>query len=302
MLDDRDYMRRPEPEGFGWGPRLRWRWSWTVLLLAVYAAVFVLELVVQQHSPGNRLFNGRQVWTPVGMLVSPGYLPLSLEGLSRGYVWQFVSYQFLHADLWHLLFNGMAIYFFGRELESVLGGKRFLALVFSSGIIGGLCQAVVSWLWPQYFGGPVVGASACAFGLVAAFALVFPERELTMLLFFVIPVHLRARTLLLVSAALALFCFGLHDYILPRVAHAAHLGGMVMGVVFVKWMRRSGRPLRGAVFMRVPEIAPEEGSPSEFVESEVNPILDKINRSGVESLTSRERAVLEAARKRMERR
>jgi len=287
MLEDRDYMRQPEfRESSFRGPR----WSWTVVLLIAYAAMFLAEVFVTRFAADK------------GYVF--GYLALSKEGIEHGYVWQLVTYQFMHAGWLHLLLNCWAIYTFGRELEILLGGRRFLALMFSSGIVGGVFQVLVALVWPQYFGGPVVGASACAFGLVAAFALIFPDRELTMLIFFVIPVQLRAKTLLIASAVLAV-----GGIIFPwdNVANAAHLGGMAMGWFFVRkimqgdWSRLEGARRLGSKTKRsasAPKMREEEVV-SDFVASEVDPILDKISTHGIQSLTARERQILESARQKM---
>ena len=231
MLDDRDYMRQPEFREPRWQQRIRTQWSWTVALMVAHLVVFLAEMFIEQFFPGQSFIFD--------------HLSLSVEGLANGYVWQLVTYQFMHAGWMHLLLNCWAIYMFGRELEELLGGKKFLALVFSSGIVGGVFQVLVALAWPQYFSGSVVGASACAFGLVAAFAMIFPNRELTMLIFFIIPIHLRAKTLLIGSAALALAGFAFHEYIMTGVAHAAHLGGMAMGWFFVKkFFKATGRGYR----------------------------------------------------------
>jgi len=292
MLEDRDYMRQPEYREPRWSPRFHPRWSWTVVLLAAYAVVFLAELVIGRFFPGQSFIFG--------------YLALSAEGLAHGYVWQLVTYQFMHAGWMHILLNSWAIYMFGREVEAMLGGKKFLALMFSSGIVGGVFQVMAALAWPQYFGGPVVGASACAFGLVAAYALMFPERELTMLIFFVIPVHLRAKTLLIGSAVLAVAGI---VFPLDNVANAAHLGGMAMGWFFVRkilqgdWSRLTGalRPAEKRLARRPPPEAPEDKTSAGFVESEVDPILDKISAHGIQSLTPREREILETARKHIKR-
>ena len=285
-------MRRPEYGGPRWQPRFNPRWSWTVVLLVAYAAMFLAELAMARFAPQHDFF---------------GYLALSRSGLEHGYVWQLLTYQFMHAGWMHLFFNGWAIYAFGRELETLLGGKKYLGLMFSSGIVGGVFQVLVALVWPQYFGGAVVGASACAFGLVAAFALIFPDRELTMLVFFVIPVHLRARTLLIASAVLAVAGIA---FPMDNVANAAHLGGMAMGWFFVrKIMQRDGPPLaRSLRFGRAREAAPsarparEDVPVGDFLQAEVDPILDKISASGIHSLTAREREILETARRKMTRR
>ena len=305
MLEDRDYMRQPEYHDSGWRPSFHPRWSWTVMFLIAYAIVFLVE----QLFPNNSFFQGHEIVTSDGVGIFPGYLPLSTQGIEHGFVWQLVTYQFMHKGWVHILMNSWVIYVFGREVESILGGKRFLALMFSSGIIGGVFQIIVALLWPQYFGGAVVGASACGFGLVAAYAMLFPERELTMLILFVIPVHMRAKTLLIASAVLAVTGFAFPNIIMPGVAHAAHLGGMVMGWFFVRkimqgdWSRLGGF-LHSAEKRspRRPALEPlEKEDETGFVESDVDPILDKISAHGLHSLTPREREILEAARKHINR-
>ncbi len=181
MLEDRDYMRQPE-----YGRRL----SLTVALIIVNAVIFFFKLLVSGNS--HSLF------------IENHYFALSEEGLRHGFVWQLLTFQFMHAGLLHLVVNCWAIYVFGRAIEEMLGWKKFLILYLSSGVVGGICQVLAALLWPGLFGGPVVGASAGAFGLVAAFAVLFPERELVMLLFFIIPIRLSAKMLLMLSVVLAL--------------------------------------------------------------------------------------------------
>ena len=187
MLDDRDYMRQPVYRDRPQVPPM----SFTIALLIVNAVVFLVECAVYGY--------------PLRFPVNPAdsYFALSVEGLEHGYVWQLLTYQFMHAGVLHILLNGWVIYVFGQALEQTLGGKKFLTLFLAGGVVGGLCQALAALLWPGYFGGPVVGASAGAFGLVAAYAVLFPERELTLLLFFIIPLRLTARMLLVFSAVLA---------------------------------------------------------------------------------------------------
>lgn len=298
MLEDRDYMRQPEYRD----PLFRAPgWSWTMVLLIAYTVVFVAEILVspapQRLVPGNAFCNE--------------YFALSKAGLAHGFVWQLITYQFMHAGLLHLFFNGWAIFTFGRELETLLGGRKYLALFFSSGIVGGVFQTLTKLAWPQLFPDvPVVGASACAFGLVAAFALMFPERELMILIFFVIPVRLRARTLLIISAVLAVGGVVFSESILGgNVANAAHLGGMVMGWFFVRkimqgdWSRLTGA-LRPAAQKEVRRPALEsvpKKTGGDFLADEVDPILDKISAHGIQSLTAREREILESACKKMTR-
>jgi membrane associated rhomboid family serine protease len=294
MLEDRYYMRRPS---------FRLEWSATVVLLAVNVAAFILQNVLSYYSR-----------FPVY-----AWFALSVEGLRHGCVWQLLTYQFMHGGWLHLLLNCWAIYVFGRELEDTLGRKRYLALYFASGVIGGLFQALSGVLLHGAFAAPVVGASAGAFGLVAAFATLYPERRLMLLLFFIIPVNMRAKFLLLFSGILAAL-----GILFPtdNIAHAAHLGGMITGIVFVlfavRWhwhwprlpqLRKlpaqpSGRvPRRTARPWRDSEGSVDEDlPPDEFLSKAVDPILDKISAQGIHSLTERERRILETAREKMVRR
>ena len=295
MLADRPYMRDSQYES---------RWSMTVLLLVVNAVAFVLQSVLEFY----HVF-------PVS-----AFFALSLQGLGHGYIWQLITFQFMHGGIWHLVFNLLAIYFFGRTVEAALGKNRFLKFYLLCGVIGGIAQMLFAWLLPAYFGGAVVGASAGAFGLIAAFAAMFPDRELTLLLFFVIPVSMRARTLLWLSIGLALF-----GIIVPNtgVAHAAHLGGIFTGLLYIRWIVqgkgwagwRSFRPAtrrprelvptlstRRSLWQRSKKTVADDLPPAEFISREVDPILDKISAHGIQSLTERERKILEAARAKMSKR
>jgi rhomboid family protein len=303
MLEDRDYMRQPEYRGTH-------RWSATTILLAVFAAVFVAEIVV----------------SPMPRLLIPGnrfcydYFALSLDGLRHGFVWQLLTYQFMHASFWHIFGNSLAIYFFGRELEILLGWKKYLTLFFASGVVGGIFQVLTTKIWPEIFpDAGVVGASAGAFGLVAAFALIYPERELMLLLFFVIPLRMRAKTLLVFSAVLAVAGVVFSESVFGgNVANAAHIGGMLTGIFYVRkviqgnWFQWKfpARPARPRAFAATPagkgkfwrsaaRPSDEEISTDQFLQKEVDPILDKISAHGIQSLTERERQILESARRKM---
>jgi len=146
---------------------------------------------------------------------------LSREGLMRGMVWQPVTYQFLHANLFHLLANMLGLWFAGKILEGILGKVRFVAFYLVCGIVGGLLQIALS-------PGPMlVGASGAVCGVVAAFSAMYPEMPITAVLFFVIPVHLRAKWLgigiLVVSVVLIVTGLG------GNIGNAAHLGGALTG-------------------------------------------------------------------------
>jgi membrane associated rhomboid family serine protease len=308
MLEDRDYMRQPAYE-----PRV----SFTVALLIVNAVVFVVELLSSNF--------------PRSLFVENYYFALSLDGLKSGFVWQLLTFQFMHANWLHIIFNSLVIYFFGRPVETVLGRSRFLTLYLSSGVIGGLVQMLFALAMPTHFDAPVVGASAGASGLIAAFAVMNWEERFTLLIYF-IPINMRGKTLLWISIALAVI-----GILTPNsgVANAAHLGGILTGFFYVRqivqgrwhlpqWKIVQGRwhlpqwkfPARRAAprefvaagkdkkkFWRSSADKPDEGlSADEFLKNEVDPILDKISAHGIQSLTARERQILEKARAQMTKR
>lgn len=160
-------------------------------------------------------------------------LGLSERGLAKGMIWQFVTYQFVHAGLFHLLVNMLGLWFAGNILERIFGPRRFVVFYLLCGIAGGLLQIAIS---P---GPTVVGASGAVCGLVAAFSTLFPQMPVTALLFFVIPVRMRAMWLGILVAGVSLFLlltgwFG-------NIGNAAHLGGAIAGFGLVKYQRRRER-------------------------------------------------------------
>jgi membrane associated rhomboid family serine protease len=224
MLEDRDYMR-PVRSGF--------RWLATLTIIAVNAAVFIYQYYLL-NVPQQNLFEER--------------FALSLNGLRAGHFWQLITYQFMHGGFFHVFLNCWAIFVFGRAVEITLGKTRMLALYFLSGLAGGLLQMLFGWLLPNYFGDAVVGASAGAMGLISAYAVFYPEQRLGMLLFFVIPMVMKARTLLwfligvsLVGIMFSLFNIRLLDLIMGNLSHTGHLGGILAGFAIAHLMR-GGRP------------------------------------------------------------
>lgn len=290
VLDDRSYMRS----------EYRPRWSVTTVLLITLVVCFIAQFILQRNS--YSFYSN---------------FALSLDGIRAGKVWQLVTFQFMHASAWHLLGNAIGLFFFGRAIEEAIGGREMLTLYLLSGTFGGLLQVGLEAIVPGFFHGSVVGASAGVFGLIAAFATRAPDMPITLLLFFVLPVTFPAKVLLIGEATIAILGL-LPIGFMPGIAHGAHLGGMLTGVLFIKWMNRPERalvvwkperrkpqlvtntPKRAA--WRKPRKKTEDVPTGEFISREVDPILEKISAHGIHSLTEQERKILEAARDKMAKR
>lgn len=147
--------------------------------------------------------------------------------------WQLITYSFLHGNLTHLLFNMLALYMFGSDIERVFGQRRYTIYYFVCVVLAAIAQLAVSALsnWPPY---PTVGASGGVFGLLLAFGLYFPHR--TVMLIFP-PIPMPAWLFVTLYGALELFLgvTGTHE----GVAHFAHLGGMLGGFMMIRsWRAR----------------------------------------------------------------
>jgi membrane associated rhomboid family serine protease len=150
--------------------------------------------------------------------------------IERGWIWQLVTYMFLHAGAMHILLNMLGIWMFGVELERRWGTQFFLKYYFVSGIGGGLTFLALSLLpfdaLATTYVTPAVGASGALFGLLLAYAIYWPERPILLLLVFV-----PARIFVMIYGGFAL----LNTFQPSRgVADAAHLGGMLFGYLYLK--------------------------------------------------------------------
>src|SRR6516225_1358614 len=156
MLEDRYYMR---------GSQFDSRFTATVTLLLINIAVFLVQQALVQFTHFPTTY----------------YFALSVEGLRHGYVWQLLTYGFMHGGLLHLIFNCWGIYVFGQDVEEALGRKPFLALYFAGVIIGALFQALAGVLLGSYFSHPVVGVPGAAFGSAPVSAILSAVRALALI-------------------------------------------------------------------------------------------------------------------------
>jgi membrane associated rhomboid family serine protease len=159
-----------------------------------------------------------------------------VDGQSYFHFWQIVTYAFLHdpRNLAHIGFNMLALYMFGREIERYVGPWRLLACYLASVVTAALAQLVVQSL-PQAQLEPTLGASGGVFGLLLAFAMMFPQRKVIPL---IPPIPMPAWLFATLYAGVELL-FGVTGT-LSGIAHFAHLGGMIgSAVVVLEWRRRA---------------------------------------------------------------
>lgn len=151
--------------------------------------------------------------------------------LQQYYIWQVATYMFLHGDFFHILFNMLTVWMFGVELERMWGWRFFLRYYFITGIGAALTTLLVSVLpYPPFAGvyeSTTIGASGAVYGILMAFAIYYPNRPILMFLLFPIP----ARYFVMIFGGIA-FLSSISQS--GGTAHAAHLGGLIFGYVYLK--------------------------------------------------------------------
>jgi membrane associated rhomboid family serine protease len=297
-LYDREYYRE-EPKGlFLGGPT-----SMVGNLVLVNVVVFILDAVLahRERLPGGGSINVG----PISALFA-----LDADLIHQPWMaWQLLTYGFVHSveDIFHVGFNMLFLWFFGREVETIYGRKPFLQLYLSLVMLSGLCWLATENLMLKDYSAHMVGASGAVFGVMLVFAVHFPMRLIY--IFGILPVPVWLLVAFYVVQDLLGFRRAVHG---PDggdpIAHAAHLGGAAFGFVFYKtrwtlfsilpsgrWLKRS---LKGRPRLRLhrPEDAERE------LNERVDQILEKISREGESSLTRAERRILEDASRRYQQR
>ncbi len=145
------------------------------------------------------------------------------------YIWQLFTYQFLHGGLFHLLFNMLALWMFGCDLERRWGSRFFTKYYFVSAIGGGILNAV---LMPSQMV-PSIGASGGIYGILLAYGLTYPNR--TVYFYFLFPIKMKHFVMIIGAISLYSSFTASHT----GIAHLAHMGGMVFGYIYLRW----GNPL-----------------------------------------------------------
>ncbi|GAB6164478.1 rhomboid family intramembrane serine protease [Thermostilla marina] len=289
-LYDRDYVRyRRSPLGTA-GPQ-----SAVITLIILNVVIYIADGFSGQLLSNLGAARVETLWTPWTW-------------------WRFVTYGFLHSPTpQHVFFNMLTLFFFGRDMENLLGRNEFLRLYFAMIILGGIVWAVANRMTGVVGGTYLVGASGAVIGMFFLFCLNFPNR--IVLLFFVLPVPAWVAGLLLVVPD---FLYALKNAD-TNIAYSVHITGVLIALAYYQSGFRLGRLFDFGGFFdrwrsRRPSLkvrrfeededaedaqARREAEELEELRREVDRLLDKIRDHGEESLTRKERRFLENASRRL---
>ncbi|WP_395747387.1 rhomboid family intramembrane serine protease [Prosthecobacter sp.] len=320
-LYDRDYMREGPPRSVAGMVR---RLSAFQVILGINVVVFIMQFVFET----GWLYHPRtgEPWMPLG--------GVSVNELALGNVWTLFTYMFVHGGIVHFLLNMMLLWFAGRGVQELFGSLHFTLIYLFSGIAGAAAEMALNGFVLGDTSTPLVGASASVFGLLMALAVVLPDEKITAFIYFIIPVKLRLWTLAkgLFIIQLVFGLAGVLFHILPegmKIAYFAHLGGASLGWFYARSLGYGGRPLtyasqwQPAQFHQqrrpapartrartmteldidtVPLAAHRSQDPAQaYIEKVVDPLLDKMNQLGKDSLTEDDQRTLEHASREVDR-
>ncbi len=291
-IQDRDYYREQRP-----GVSLRAPRTMVGILVLINVVVFLANLLLTGGETGLRL-------SPQNDAIAY-WLSVKGDTLTQPWMWwQFLTYGFVHAphDFSHILFNMLVLWIFGRPIETIYGPKEFLRLYLVMLLLGSLVWTLSSRLAGMPGGVPLLGASGAVVGMLILFVFHFPRQ--TILFMFVLPMPAWLFGVLLVAGDL----YGAVTR--PEgssVAYTVHLTGAAFAFLYHRFGWRLGgligfqlpRPrLKRRPKLRIHDPTP----PQTDLSAEVDRILEKIHHSGEESLTRKERRVLENASREYQRR
>jgi membrane associated rhomboid family serine protease len=275
-LYDRDYTQADFKSGQRYGSHMRMAMPKitpvVMWLLIINVAVFILTFLI---TPIAKFFFQ---W----FSVYPATLGTSLQ------LWRLVTYQFLHSTrgFGHIFWNMIGLYFFGTMLEPFWGSRKFLIFYLVCGAAGGVLYpllVLIGWLGI----GPLVGASGAILGVLTAVAILFPTSRLFVLGTFPIKVRIIAIAFLVISILTLLR----PDKVDNAGGEAAHLGGIIAGAVYVfsqSWRDKFRLKLRSGAWQK-------KMSAQRNLQVEVDRILEKVHRGGIQSLTMKEKRILRQA-------
>lgn len=233
------------------------------------------------------------------------------------YPWQLFTYLFMHADFWHIFLNMFALWMFGMELENIWGSKRFMTYYFMCGIGAGLANLLIAPLFTT-INLPTIGASGAIYGILVAFGMLFPDRPIY--LYFLFPI--KAKYFVAIYMVIQLLSVGSNS----GVAHVAHLGGALVGFIYLLLTKNNINSLfrfynkpkmtiqkpntvyrnkyyekynGGSEDISDADYYVDKKSDEDISQERIDEILDKISKSGYQNLSEDEKRILFDASKKI---
>ena len=233
------------------------------------------------------------------------FFALSWEGLSHWFVWQPLTHIFLHFEPWSLVFSVLVLWFLGRDLEYHMGPMALMKLYALAALAGAMGYLPLSALLND--SSPFFGSESAFLAILVAYATLWPDRPI------MFDVTAKWWAIIFTGAT------SWYMVVTWGPVFLGHLGGVAAGYLFVKvagyspspaWLEkiesffrrfRRNKPEPQYPTFKVPKpLPPEDMDTEEYISKEVDPILDKISREGMQSLTAREKRILERARQKMD--
>ena len=219
------------------------------------------------------------------------------QGIYGFQFWRFITYQFIHGGLLHIVFNMMVLFFFGPRMEQWWGSRRFIAFYLLCGTSGAVVYTILSFVPGLLGAGPqtiLIGASGSVFGILIACAVLYPHQRV-MLLFPPIPMSMRTMAIMLLAIVFLSLLVGSDN----AGGQAAHLGGAVLGFILIRrpqWLDvfdRMGNPDIGRRWAQ--RSTDRQMRRRQARDQDIDRILKKVHEQGLASLTRREKQTLQQA-------
>ncbi|MBT5715387.1 MAG: rhomboid family intramembrane serine protease [Opitutae bacterium] len=266
-----------------------------IFLISCFVLQLFFELIMATDHGSGPLFD---------------YIGFSSRFISSGHVWSIFTYPFLHEGPFHLIINLIGIHFICRAVEQDMGSRNFFWLCALGSLIGAFF-----WLAFNYTGRPLTGFTSIVMASITFFCFQYPERPITLLLFFIFPITIKPKFLLLGLLGLELFGFVFWEFRNNEpVNYSSHLGGMLAGAFVYRYLH-SGKEFPRFVFVKSNSSTHKEHtnpqsrkkstldpgyavdfSDQQSLQEEVDRILDKINENGFGALTQEEKNTLDKAK------
>lgn len=293
---DRDYNQDDygSPKGVSTGPRMM-----VTKLVILNASIFVLELLLTREGskPGSKIY-----WFCDILVAEPGILK------QPWLWWKMVTYGFAHdpTSLGHVFWNMFGLWVFGRDVETLYGRKEILRIYLVTVFLGGLLWCLREFFFVQSDGRTILlGASGAVTAITLLFVFNYPKR--TILLMFVLPVPAWFVGVMIIGGNMLMLMQTQYDV---SVAFDVHLVGAAFAIAYFRFGWNLGRltPNLGRLGSGVPRVKrrpklkihdPDRDDGSSKKDDEADRILEKVNREGMDSLSSKERRILEDYSRRM---